>query len=78
MQGTAGDRLPANVCPSQGVCLLVSVLKSPRSRVETSTLRALVLISAERADVARGGALCKKTALFGTRTPPPPAANNLG
>lgn len=40
--------------------------------METSTLQAVVLISAERADVARGGALCKKTALFDwTRTPPP-------
>lgn len=60
MQGTAGDPLPANVCPPQRVCLLASELKSPRSRVETSTLQALVLISAERADIARGGALCKK------------------
>lgn len=46
----------------------------PGTRVETSTLRTLVLISAEHSDIAQGGALCRNQS-FSRESGNPNAAN---
>jgi hypothetical protein len=62
VQKTKRNPLPAGVCPPQPAGRPVSWNQSwcPGSRVETSTLCALVLKSAERSDIAWGGAICRK------------------